>query len=246
MFTLTFGDYEFPNQTFLLEQHPDRINIQSKNILRKGGSLIPSPFQNEKQLSIKGIIHNTSEAISYQQLLDMQEALLDGEQKFRYRSGKYINSFTKDIKFKYKEGLDNKFITIDVKLIAQDPYYEDDALTTEVENHTGGTNSFDLAIAGNIDSDPFILITASGGTISALSLQNVTDDSAIFEYGGTIPNGATLSVDTNNLEVLLAGVDGLSDFSGDFFNLIAGSTNSFIFVGITSTLSIQYRPRYSS
>ena len=76
IFTLEFGDYTFPNQTFESEDIISSNSIKEENIVRQHGAVIQTPFLSAKRFKIKGIIHNTTQALSSSELDDLQQNLL--------------------------------------------------------------------------------------------------------------------------------------------------------------------------
>jgi hypothetical protein len=113
-----------------------------------------------------------------------------------------------------------------------------------VQNAVKGTTLlFDIFSGGNVFAEPKLSFCATGGIINDdLQLSNLTN-SQVLKFRGTIPNGATVIVDTETLEVKINGVDALSYFEGDFINLLAG-TNSFQFVGGTFRLTTDHKYRW--
>ena len=107
-----------------------------------------------------------------------------------------------------------------------------------------GVSLFDLGVGGNAFAEPKIYIHANGGTISDdFQLFNITNNNQLFKFRGTIADGETVVIDTEELTVLNDGVDGISDFEGDFLNLLAG-TNEFSFAGSPCLLTFERKNRW--
>jgi len=245
MFTISFGDYSFPNQTFEIAEFPLENKIQENDIPRRHGSVIQAPYLGSRKIRIKGTLHSSSSTTTQTQLMAMQAALLAGEKALQYRSDRYINCRLKNLKPSYPQGLDMAVIAIDISLIAGVPFfYSAGASYSDTQTPSAGvTISFGIGNGGNVFSEPIFSICATGGTISDnIWLKNVTN-SKILQFRGTVPNGATIVIDTDLLTVLNNGADGLSNFEGDFITLEAG-TNTMQFVGAACRVKTEYKYRW--
>ena len=249
MFTLLFGDYTFPNQTFEITDFGIDNDIQEENIPRQHGSVIQAPYLKSRAIKISGFIHNSTVAASHAEFLAMQKALLAGEYNFQYRSDRYIKCYTRKIQPKSKEGTDRAVLDIDITLMAQNPFfYSAGASISDVQTPVKGTTlSFGLNNEGDVFSEPIFKICAidglTGGAISDdILLTNLTNNK-IIRFRGVIASGLTMEVDSDELTVINNGVDGLSNFEGDFITLDAG-TNLFQYVGATCRLTTEWRKRW--
>ena len=246
MFTLNFGGYEFPNQTFTLKNLDLANNIKEDNIARKHGANIQAPYLKSRKLSVSGMIHNTTEDASLTELLDMQKNLLAGENKLYYRSDRYINCYAQKIKPNEIEGGGKALLDVDIDFIAQNPFFYMAAASYSVEeSHAGGTNTFAINYSGNVFSEPKVYVCATGGTISSMEMWNITNNNQSFQFTGQINNGLTIAFDTELFTVLNNAVDGITYFNGEFLTIIPGN-NQFQFSGITCTITVDYKDRWYS
>jgi len=245
IYTLRFDDYEFPNQTFEISGLPVENNISEDKIPRRHGTLILDSYLNSRKIKIKGTIHNVNAADSYSELASMQEALLPAEGKFYYRSDRYINCRANYVKPSFAEGTDKAVMDVDIQLIAANPFqYSAGASYSVVENANDGvTINFDVYNGGNVFSEPKFSFCPTGGTVSDdISVTNLTTGKSM-KYRGTISDGKTLEIDTDEYVVEMDGTDGLSYFEGDFLTLAAG-TNSFQYVGSTIRMTTEHKYRW--
>ncbi len=246
IFTLQFGDYTFPNQTFELEGNPDQNNMKEDLIVQAHGSVIQTPFLRSKKLRIRGFIHNNVESTSQQELLDMQAGLLVSEKAFRYRSDREINSRVRKIDPKYIKGTDKAVIETVIDLITVSPFYQGvGASNSDVQAITGTTLSFDVVNSGNAFSEPKIFIYADGGTIdNNFSIENTNNNqTSIFQ--GIIANGTTLELNSKNLDVFNNSVAALTQFEGNFITLLAG-TNSLQVIAPDCQVTVEHKYRWFS
>lgn len=246
MFTLQFGDYTFPNQTFELEGNPDQFNLKEDLIAQAHGAVIQTPFLRPKRLKIRGVIHDPTESVSQQQLLDMQAALLSSEAAFRYRSDREINAYTRKLDPKYIEGTDKAVIDVQIELLAKKPFYQSiGASISTVQAITGTTVSFNVVNSGNVFSQPNIFIYANGGTIDDNFYITNPSNNKTSTFRGVIANGATLKLNTKTLNVLNNSVAALTQFEGTFLTILAG-TNLLTVVAPDCQVTVEHKNRWYS
>jgi hypothetical protein len=246
MFTLLFGDYTFPNQTFEVTDFNNEITIRETAIPRKHGAIIQSPYAATRKIKISGTLHNSTVETTHTQLLNMQEALLAGERNFQYRSDRYLPCYTKRISPDKKKGTDGAVIDVDIELIAQVPFFCSAGASYSVTGNAvkGTTLSFNVVNGGNVFTWPVWSFCATGGTITDdLLLICTSDSNKQLRYRGVINNGMTLAINTDDMTAAMNSVDGLSNFEGDFLSLAAG-TNTFQLVGATMRMTCEYRYRW--
>ncbi len=249
MFTLLFGDYTFPNQTFEVQDFTIDNDIQEDNIPRQHGSVIQTPYLKSRTIKIKGFIHHSTVEASHAEFLAMQKALLASEGNFQYRSDRYIKCYTKKIQPDSKEGTDRAVMEITIQMVAQNPFFYSAGVSiSDVQTPVKGTTLlFDIGNAGDVFSEPIYKICAidglTGGAIDDdVIFVNLTNNKS-FRFRGVIASGVTLEINAEELTVLNNGVDGLSNFEGDFATLDAG-TNSFQYVGATCRFTTEYKKRW--
>lgn len=244
MFTLMFGSYEFPNQTFEIEGLPIENGVIVNEIPRKHGGIILTPFLKGRKIKISGKIHNDAAETSHAQLLALQTALLAGEGDFYYREDRCIKCFTKSIKPDFIRGTDKAVMDVDIDLWAEQPFlYSAGASYSDDTAASGTTYPFDVFSGGGVFAEPIITIVPDGATISDdIQLENQTTGD-LMRYRGDVGPGHTLVINTETLEVTMDGVDGISNFEGDFIRLAAG-TNSFQYVGGNCDINIKHKYRW--
>jgi len=244
IYTLMFGSYTFPNQTFEVESLPLVNNIKQNTVPRRHGSIIQDPYLKARKIKVKGTIHNATRATAWTEFMDMQEALLASEDKFYHRADRYVNCCCNKITPKFAEGTDKGVININIDFISQDPFfYMAAASYSDVNNPVGVTLSFNINGLGNVFAEPIIYICATGGTITdEIQLENQTTKE-LFVFNGVVNNGVTLEIDTKDFTVENNAVDGISEFGGDFLTVAAGS-NLFRFVGATCRVTVEHKSRW--
>jgi len=84
--------------------------IKEENIVRQHGAVIQTPFLSAKRFKIKGIIHNTTQALSSSELDDLQQNLLADKNFFRDRADREIEAFAKKVRVKPEIGSDKAIL----------------------------------------------------------------------------------------------------------------------------------------
>lgn len=246
MFTIQFGDYVFPNQTFIVSAMGLSSGIKESTIPRSHGSVILNPYLKSRTIRIKGIVHASTEDGALSQLLYLQENLISmGEQDLYLRPDRSIKARMSGFDIEPARGSDRSVMECDLSMKCASPFFISAGASYSAGFTVSGTTySFEVYSGGNVFSEPKIMIFPIGGTITdAIKLTNITDGSAFLRYRGTLPDGATLEIDSSGMTVLNNGVDGISYFEGNFLNLVAG-TNSFQFVGSNCRVTVEHKYRW--
>lgn len=246
LFTLKFGTYEFPNQTFEVEGFPTDRTMTPQKIVQKHGAVIQTPFMEERKFNVIGKLHSPTNNSTRAQLDALQQGLLSTVEKtFQDQSNRYINAYVKNIETKYIRGLDKSVVDVEVEFVAQNPFFYAVGSSSILANPlVGGTSNFDLYSDGNVFSEPNLFIYASGGTITDdVTIKNLTDESNQLRFRGEIADGTTLQINTETYEVINNGVDALTYFEGRFLHIIPG-TNTYQLVGATMLLTAEWKNRW--
>lgn len=245
LYTLQFGNYTFPNQSFIVESFPLEKNITENTVPRTDGTTIPRAYIKGRTFNITGRLYQDDPDGGLTDLLAMQSALFAGENKFYYRSDRYINAQVKTCTPKYPAGTNYNMMEVDIEMEAADPFfYSAGASISNVISAVGQTFSFNINNLGNVFSEPKIYIVPSGATMSDnMRLINNSDNGSYFRYRGIVGIGQTILLDSTQFDFIVNGVDGLSNFEGDFVSLVAGS-NSFVYAGQTATITVEHKNRW--
>lgn len=246
MFTLQFGDYTFPNQTFEVRSFGLTNTMKENAIPRSHGGVVLTPYLKSRTIKVKGKIHNASAEDTLTELLAMQAAMLVQEpQWFKYRSDRAIKALVSSFDNDPMLGTDRKVMDCELTLKCPSPFFYSAGLSySDGFTVTGTTYSFDVFSGGNVFAEPVVHLYPTGGTITdSIKLINNSDGSTFFRFRGTLPAGQTLRLDSEDLTVLVGSIDGMSDFEGDFTRLVAG-TNSFTYVGGNVRLTVEHKYRW--
>jgi hypothetical protein len=208
---------------------------------------MPTFFFKSRTIRIKGTIHSNDEDTTLAQLLELQAALMAGEDFLYLRADRGIKAKLFDLDTEYVEGTDKRVINCDLSMKAAIPFFYSAGMSYMAGfTISGGTYNFDVVSSGNVFTEPVISIVPTGATISDnIRLTNLTNGNEYFRFRGAVPPGVTLKVSSEDCTVLVAGVDGISTFEGNFINLVSG-TNSFQYVGGGCWLEVEHKYRWTN
>lgn len=247
-YTLVFGDYTFPNQTFEVKGLPTEVSLDEAALPRRKGTRILASRLGPRKLRISGTLHGTDADTVQEELDKMQAKLADaGQQNLKYRDDRFLRAFLKAFGHSYIEGGFPFLAKVDLTFEAGDPYLYSTSLTTHTEDITtltGACKVFNVVNPGWVEAVP-VYILKPGITVTDNILFHNQTNGDRFRWHGTLVPGMTLTIDSDAQTVLLgSGADGITQFDGDFA-ILAALTNTFRYAGATmALLKIEYRRRY--
>lgn len=253
-FTILFGSYEFPNQTFEVSGLPVSMRLDDALIPRKDGSQISASRIGPRKIRIRGQLHGADENTVHDALdLFIASLAVGGKQQLKYRSDRYLNAWLSDYGHSWAEGAYPQgtgfggVANIDLQFMADDPYLYSITATTvtqSLESLTGGSVTFNIVNASRVPVVPVYTFVPGITVTNGILLTDLTNGQR-FSWGGTLAPGMSLVIDAENYDVTLGdGTDGLTQFDGDFVQL-AAATNAMKFAGATFILfTTVYRNRF--
>lgn len=241
--TLLFGNYNFPNLTFEVEEAPLDSNLKEEVIVRQHGAIIQLPYLRTRKFKIKGFVHNSNADTTRDELSEMQQNLYVSENAFSFLEGRYIDCYTKSIKSKYIRGTNLRVAEVEIQMVAQKPFFYAGTTISDVESLVDGC-TFEIINTGNAFNEPtYEFLANDGDIIDGISLMNTSNNNMQFRWRGTVADGTTLNIDSETFEVLNNDVNGITYFSGYFTTLLA-KTNLFQFDGATCQLTVTRKDRW--
>lgn len=218
---------------------------------RREGARIPHMRLGEKTIRLRGDLA-ASTAVAARTLLDsLQKAMLshrinpDEEQELKeiYNfDDRYIRGHLNDFKATPKAAM--TFYDWEARFICPDPYFQDSNKMRHVQDISTSPATTTVVNAGTYRSRPIIRISATGGSITSLTLENLTSGQK-FSYVGTITTGNVLVVDTERLTAENNGIGDLGNFSGDTDMYLVPGDNELKFTGTNGDeLKVDWFNRY--
>ncbi len=246
-YTLTFGAYTFPNQTFEVQGLGVANTLDEARLPRRPGSLILAQKLGPRMFKVVGQLHGAVAETVHSQLNTMLANLaMAGKQNLQYRADRYAKGWLRNFGHSYPEGGFHHAADVQIDFAADDPFLYDtvgQTHTQALDSLVGGSATFDVVNPGEFTAVPVFTLRA-GVTITDNILVHNRTTGERFQWHGTLNAGQTLTVDAEAFTVTYDSTDGLTWLDGDFVGLVA-ATNDFKYTGATLTLfRVTYRRRY--
>lgn len=257
IFTLIFGTYNFPNQTFEIDGHQISLDTPAVPIRRSNGGVVLDGFIVPKKFVIRGKIFGDDKDQVHATLIAMQRAVHNGGKSaaFRYRGDRYVPEAwlsQEGINAAFEKGLYENMYNVDLVLVARRPFAESDVLVTLTGSRTNSSAIQAATTGGDYPASPvFTVVAGTWAFMNGIRVEN-DGNSQFWSWGGPFAAGQTLVVDCDLGCVLLhrgsVMVDAISYFSGNLFMRLEpdGVPNNLVINGATLSYSIKYRDRWYS
>lgn len=174
----------------------------------------------------------------------LKTAAYKQDQKLYLDDDRYINiKNLKKISEEFYDGFYRVRAKIKVTFYCPDPFFYDNAPSSQEITITESTQTFTVNNGGNLDTPPIITIKPSE-TNSVLSLVNATDNSRTFSYSdASFGDGDALTIDSKDGTIDRDGVNVLNNVGGTFLTLLAGD-NEITYTGPLGTITFDYTRRW--
>lgn len=252
IFTVQYGTYSFPNQTFEIEGHRYQTDTPVNELRRRNGAKVLDGNLKSKKYKIKGMLYGNDVDSVHNALNIMLKSIHNqGTSAYlKYRADRQVLSWLSSEGFDapYKKGLYGSVMDVTVNFVAAKPYAEDVNLTTVTGSRTNNSAIETLTNLGNYPTNPiFTFIAGASPFFSDIYVQN-NGNSNYFRYQGNMLAGQTLVVNCDAGCVLLhqglTMIDAISLFGGDLFFEIIEGQNLVVIDTACLTYSIGYRNRW--
>jgi len=241
---LTFTDFRNDN-VYVQErnwQPSVSFSIASFVIPRKAGSAVQDTKIKQKTLSLRVQIHDPDFETARGFYDVLIRAVSNGVKDLLFADDRLLKVRLSGVSsLKYQA--EARVYTFRLKFISLSPFEQHVSRKRSSTAIVTSPQSFQIEVAGSVETFPIIRILPAGQIISSLVLDNLTTGED-FSYGENVADGGTLFIDTDTLEVLNDGLDGQSYVTGDYLKLVPG-TNFLKVTGTTDhTLQIDWFDKY--
>lgn len=200
------------------------VDVSKFDIPRKDGVLVGDTRIGERNIDIRVQIWEESFAAARAIFDNTVKSITDGEKDLFFADDRYSSvKITNLPKLRY--GANARVYLFDLKFLASSPFERYISKLRDEDNFSSSPGTFNLDNNGNYYTLPTFFIIPAGDTMTSITVENLTSGER-FSYTADVGAGITLSVDSENLAVEYDGVDGLSDWTGDFIKLVK-DTNYF-------------------
>jgi len=252
IYTLQYGTYTFPNQTFQLKEIPTTIVTPLQDLRRRDQGKGLDGRLAGRSYKINGKIFSLDKASLWNALNIMNKSIHNqgevGDLKYRDDNISAKCRMSRELRAKPGKGLYEHLHDIDAVFISAHPYVAGLTVNTLTGSITGAPSVISPNNAGNFPTNP--IFTFVGGTWAFsddIAVENV-GNSHQFSYEGPIAAGQTLLIDCDAGCVLLhvgaTMVDAISYFSGDLFFELDEGVNTLIIDGATFDYEMDWYHRW--
>lgn len=240
----TFGSYDFIAQGSV----PGSLKISRgwrlnpSVVPRRDGALTnSSPLNDGVRFTLSGVLYATSAALLRAKEDILKAAIADGRQKLLIHDDRYMMATIEHLGWDIAPvpGLRAASFTLDL-------YGDEGVWLAQTPGSAGLTtnNSVPATNTGNMPAPPTITITAPGGGLTQVILQNAGNT---LTWNGSLTSGQDLAVDMDVMTLSEGGVETAAGFSTGsvFWDLAAG--NNTVTVSSTPTgasTAIAWRDRW--
>jgi len=218
------------------------FNISQFNIARREGLIIDDAKFKDKRITLRVQIYSdnfTAARVLFDAII---KACANGRKDLYFADDRLVKIFLTNIpRLRYLANA--RVYTFSLQFTAPEPFERYIGRIRTQQSITSTPISFNLEVSGNMETLPRIIIIPDGVTMDSITLENLTTGQ-LLTYGDDVAVGGTLFIDSDTLEVLNNGVDGVSYITGDFLKLVPG-TNFMKFAGTTpGTIRIEHYDKY--
>ena len=227
MFQTSFAGVSLGEVLSWDEEIPSRV--LAEDFPRKHGSFVPPiAFLGTRTIRVNCRAVGASEAALKSFLNDLSYKLYrKGRDKLVLRDdSRYLNAIKTAMRLGYKAGEAPAVQALfSIEFLCDDPFwYSTIESSIATQSIVASPTTFVITHNGPVETPPRIEIKAVGANRTDVKLSNTTVG-LFVRYAGTIVAGQTLVIDCAKKTVANAGVNGLNDFTGTFFNLEPGAQN---------------------
>lgn len=257
VFTLQYGTYSFPNQTFLVTGQVINPDTPINNIRRSDGGKLLQGFLGPRKFSIKGKIYSQDPGTAHNDMINLQRAAYNGGNAaaFQWKSDRNVPNVRLSVEgvqaVPTDPGIYGYMYDVQLVLVAEGAYAQALAATTVTGTRNNATGAETGVNNGNYPTRPiFTFVAGANAFINKLQVLN-NSNCMFFNWAGAFVAGQTLVVDCDAgcvlLQVGATMVDAISGFSGNlFFRLEDGGNNALVIAGGTFNYTMVSYDRYFS
>lgn len=254
IWTLQYGTYAFPNQTFILAEQAISPDTPTYNVRRSDGGINLQGFLGPRKFTINGKVYSSDKGTARNDLQNLMKSMHNQGNiaNLQYSSDRLVPRVRlaqEGIRAQIKEaGLYEYMYDVALVMIADYPFAQ--SLTGYTINGSRSNNSAleTLTNNGNYPTNPIFTFIAGASFTNNLRVDS-NANSMYFGYSGPLVNGQTLVVDCDAgcvlTQVGLTMVDSTSYFFGNmFFRIEPNGANTIVINGATLTYTITNADRW--
>lgn len=225
-------------------EHNSNNRVQEHHIARRDGGIINLAKFSPAEVTLKGRVSGSSASAARTNWDTFLGYLRNKQANLYLFDDRYIkDAQVHSLAHNYSPGcLSVKF---SLTFISGKPFWLAATASQDVKVISSSPTQWAITMAGNAYAKPKITIAADqGAALSNISFENVTG-SKTFSYLGTVAIGDSLVIDCDDDELTAEndGADDIANFTGHFWELLAGS-NTVKYTGQNCTITTDWNDRW--
>jgi hypothetical protein len=252
-YTLSFGTYSFPNQTFELQGHTLQASVPIQQLQRQDGGVVLDGSLSPKTFMINGKMYSADIDTLHEAVNILKKSIHNKGRAAYLQSRADRRTLCRmgpaGVNVIYEKGLYQYVVNVQAQMVTDRPFAESPTIKNGTLTLAGNTKSFidSFTNAGHYPTNPIFTFIAGASFTNNLHVMN-NANSFGFDFIGPLLNGQTLVIDCDAGCVLLhvgaTLVDAMSYFQGDIFMALEEGANSVVMSGATLTYLVNWKDRW--
>jgi hypothetical protein len=228
--------------------------LNSMQVPKRHGVLISEvPVLNGRVIRCKGRIQAVDYTVLRGTMDTIGRLLNSGRQKLRIVDDRYIWAYKQSFAYAFVPGAALCAADFSIDFLCDDPFWYEEETTTETfvladtDTPVGGGNylkEINLTNGGEVFVYINVQVDADQGyDVDKVLVRNKSQEDRTFQYTGTILQGKSLVVDSNQFTSKNDGVDDLTNWAG-YWIALDKCTATFELEGKPATYTFSWQQRY--
>jgi len=242
--SVTFGAYDFGTtaEKYAIRQRP---RVKQILIPRRDGVRADIALLGPLEVTLSGKIFKSSNTLLRTEFDALKAALFKTRDKLTLFDDRFIDCQLTSYGDDFVAGSGMLAARYDLAFIGELPFLQSVALNSNSQTVSVSPTQWTVTPGGSIRTRPTLRITNNSGAdiVNNLKIENLTLSKALV-FTGTLKNANTLIIDMQARSIQNAGVEDLTNWQGEFWELAVGANILKYTGGITVAVVTEWRDRY--
>ena len=239
-----FGTYDFGTtvEKYAIRQRP---RVKQIVIPKRDGVRADIAPLGPTEVTLTGKILKSSNTLLRTEFDNLKAALFKTRDKLTLFDDRFLDCQLTSYGDDFVPGSAMLAARYDLSFLAELPFLQSVALNSNSQTVTISPTTWTVTPAGNIRTRPTIRVTNNSGAdiVNNLKIENLTLSKALV-FTGTLKNTNTLIIDMQARSIQNAGVEDLTNWQGEFWELAVGVNSLKYTGGVTVAVVTEWRDRY--
>lgn len=241
---VTFGTYDFGTS---VEKYAVRQRPRLKQIIvpKRDGVRADIATLGPTEVTLQGKIFKSSNTLLRTEFDTLKAAVYKKRDKLTLFDDRFLDCQFSSYADDFVPGSAMLAARYDLSFLAELPFLQSVALNSNSQTVIVSPTQWMVTPGGNIRTRPTLRITNNSGAsiVNNLKIENLTLGKALV-FTGTLANTNTLIIDMQARSIQNAGVEDLTNWQGEFWELAVGANTLKYTGGITVAVVTEWRDRY--